>query len=450
MPSLRSRRALVASIAAVLVVLAAVAIGVVALTWGDDDAAPARPRPALVTPTPVVNPVDPNAPAPAAAALTTQVGAALADPGLGKLTGVVTDARTGQVLWSSDPTAPQTAASVTKLLVASAALLTFDPTSRITTNVVEGPGGQVILVGAGDPTLSAAAPGEKSWFTDAPRIADLARQLKANGVTATSVAVDTSAYTGPTFVSSWERADIAAGNITPIEPVMLDSGRTKQENYAPRTDTPAADAAAALAKELGVKTSGKATAPQGAKVLAGVRSATLSVRLRDMMIHSDNVLAETLAIDLAKQIGAGSSHADGLAAIRKVLGDKGIDLSGVSLADASGLSEKTTLPAKVLDDLLVAASGDAEPRLRPLLDTLPVAAASGTLADRFSGPSGVAAGWARAKTGTLSETNSLAGIVQDVDGRVLAFALVTNGTSADRARPSLDNVVAQLRRCGCR
>ena len=40
-------------------------------------------------------------------------------------------------------------------------------------------------------------------------------------------------------------------------------------------------------------------------------------------------------------------------------------------------------------------------------------------------------------------------IVLDADGRLLVFALMTNGSDAGAARPALDAVAAALRACGC-
>jgi serine-type D-Ala-D-Ala carboxypeptidase/endopeptidase (penicillin-binding protein 4) len=56
----------------------------------------------------------------------------------------------------------------------------------------------------------------------------------------------------------------------------------------------------------------------------------------------------------------------------------------------------------------------------------------------------------RAKTGTLEGVNSLAGIVVDADGRLLVFALLSNGPSPSaEVRPALDAIAAALRSCGC-
>ncbi|MGH3949120.1 MAG: D-alanyl-D-alanine carboxypeptidase, partial [Pseudonocardiaceae bacterium] len=89
-------------------------------------------------------------------------------------------------------------------------------------------------------------------------------------------------------------------------------------------------------------------------------------------------------------------------------------------------------------------------KLRPLLAGLPVAGGTGTLDERYDrAPAATGKGWVRAKTGTLSEVNTLAGMVLDADGRVLVFAFMSAGSPANKARPALDAIAATLRRCGC-
>jgi D-alanyl-D-alanine carboxypeptidase/D-alanyl-D-alanine-endopeptidase (penicillin-binding protein 4) len=89
--------------------------------------------------------------------------------------------------------------------------------------------------------------------------------------------------------------------------------------------------------------------------------------------------------------------------------------------------------------------------LAPLLDYLPVAGGTGSLAVRFvdGGPERAGAGWVRAKTGTLSVSSALAGYVLDRDGRVMTFALMSNDRPPEASRPALDAVATTLRNCGC-
>src|SRR5207247_428660 len=123
--------------------------------------------------------------------------------------------------------------------------------------------------------------------------------------------------------------------------------------------------------------------------------------------------------------------------------DNKFDLTGVTMVDGSGLSTNDRLPAKLLSSILAVAAGPdgSDPRtskLRPLLAGLPVAGGSGTLADRYKDPNSTAGrGLVRAKTGTLSGVNTLAGVVLDADGRVLVFALMSNGSDMNTGRAAL-------------
>ena len=100
--------------------------------------------------------------------------------------------------------------------------------------------------------------------------------------------------------------------------------------------------------------------------------------------------------------------------------------------------------------LLRAMQSRGHPELRPVLTGLPIARFTGTLAGRYTGASG-AAGVVRAKTGTLTGVNTLAGTVVDQNGRLLAFAFMASGTSSPPAAQSaLDRTATALVGCGCR
>ena len=440
-----------------MIVLALVVVGTVAaaLGWGvyrdrQELADKIPPRPAEVAYTPTIGEVTASA-TPSAAGVTAQIAAALRNPDLGDFTGVIADAGTGQVLWQRDAARPRTPASTTKVLTAAAALLTLPADKRITTTVLAGAApGEAVLVGAGDPTLRA---GTASIFTDAPKIADLATQLRRSATPVTRIVVDSSLFTGTDFARGWERADIAGGDITPLSSLIVDAGRIRAgEDYSPRVDDPAIAAGQALAAALGLPPSAVVAgrAPQGAAQLAAVRSAPLSTRLHDALVHSDNVLAESIGREVAAAAGQPLSFDGSARAVIGTLRSAGFDMTGVELSDVDGLSNLNRIPAKVLDGIVTAAAGTGKPQLRPLLDLLPVAGATGTLADRYITVNRPGAGFVRAKTGSLSGVSTLAGYVTGRDGAVLTFTLMSSGTPVDVARPAMDAVTAALRGCGCR
>lgn len=402
---------------------------------------------------PGVIPVSDTAPMPTVGGLTAALAQVIADPELGKLGGRITDAVTATELWHQQDNVPMEPASTNKVLTATAALLELNRDARVSTRVVAGNGpGAIVLVGAGDPTLSAAQPGEDTWYHGAARIGDLADQVRRSGVTPTLVQVDTSAYSGPTMAPGWDPADIDGGDIAPIESVMLDAGRIQPTTVdSKRSRTPALDAGRALAAELGLDTAAVqiAVAPPAARQLAVVESAPLIERLSQMMSASDNVMAECIGREVAAAMHRPLSFPGAVDAIINRLGSAHIDTAGAKLVDSSGLSVDDRVTAKTLNDVVQAAAGPNQPALRPLLDLFPVAGASGTLSGRFvdQGTDGPA-GWLRAKTGSLTATNSLAGVVTDRSGRVLTFAFISNNAGAT-GRTAIDALAAKLWSCGC-
>nr|WP_315771788.1 D-alanyl-D-alanine carboxypeptidase/D-alanyl-D-alanine-endopeptidase [Rhodococcus kroppenstedtii] len=459
--SMRSRLRSRWGIAAVVVVLIAGIVGVAAVTptfTEPESPAVAAPEPDPVVATPAVSPVPADAPRPDPAALAATLAAPLRNPDLGRFTGSVADAITGEVLWSVDPDAAMTPASTTKILTAAAAMLALPSDHRVTTKVVQGDRpGQVILVGEGDPTLTAQPVGTPGFYDGGARIADLADQIRRSGAQVSSIGVDLGAYSGPSSAEGWFPGDVAAGYIAPIEPLTLDGGRTVPTvDESPRSATPGLDTGRALARALGLDPAvvTAASAPSGAGSLATVQSAPLRQRLGQMLGFSDNVLAEAVGREVAAAEGAPTSFDGATDAVLATLRDNGVDVDGVRLADTSGLSVDNRIPARVLSSIVTAAAGPVDSRthadaLRPMLDYLPVAGATGTLAARYASGDRTAAGWLRAKTGTLSNASALAGYVVDESGRVLTFALMSNDRPPDVGRPALDAVASTLRSCGC-
>jgi D-alanyl-D-alanine carboxypeptidase/D-alanyl-D-alanine-endopeptidase (penicillin-binding protein 4) len=442
---------------AVLLLVAAVVAAAAVLRGSDStgDANAIKPTPALATANPGIKPVADSAPKPTPDKLAATLALALADPNLGILTGRITDATTGTQLWAQGADLPMQPASTTKVLTAAAALLALDRDARLTTTVKvsDRRPGVVVLDGGGDPTLSAAPAGQQTWYRDAARISDLADQVRRSGTKVTTVQVDASAYTGPTMAPGWDPIDIDGGDIAPMEAVMLDGGRTQPVSVeSSRSREPALDAGRALAVALRVDPARVTVLPSAfnGEEVASVQSPPLMDRLREMMNHSDNVMAEAIGREVAAAQDKPQSFDGSVRAVLDELNSAKIDTGGAQLLDCSGLSVDDRLTAETLDEIVNAAAGNDQPTLRPLVDLLPIAGGSGTLSNRFldTDAERAAAGWLRAKTGSLTGTNSLAGIITDASGRVLTFALISNN-AGPTGRTAIDALAATLRSCGC-
>jgi len=460
----RSTRRL--AVVAVVVAILAGLFGAVALAGpatrdklGIGTAASAYPP----VPIPQLGPLPGGAPTPNAAGLVKALSGPAQDPALGNLSGVVVDssAQRGQPpMWQRDGGQPMVPGSVTKLLTAAATLLTLNPTDRLATRVVPGPEpDSVVLVGGGDPTLTALPAGKDSVYPEPSRIDDLAAGVrKAINRPITTVYTDTSLWTGPELAPSWGAGDVQSGDVAPMTSLMLDGGRpdpTVQDGQ-PRSSDPAKDAGQALAKALGASQVREGKAAPGAPVVASVSSPPIATLVENMLTASDNVTAEAMARQVALSRKMDPSFDGGAKAVTDALSQSGYDTNGLVLRDGSGLSPENRISTSLLGSVLASAAAVSKnpndvQYLRPILTGLPVAGGGGTLADRFTDGRSVAGrGVVRAKTGTLTGASSLAGVVSDVDGRLLVFAFISNGTSPADARPKLDALAATLSRCGCR
>lgn len=377
------------------------------------------------SPTPVLEPA--SADTVDNVALGARLSELAANPALGTVHGRVTDTVTGETVWAQAPDAPLQPASATKILTGAAAILELGPDDVLVTEVVAGEHpGSVVIRASGDVWLT-----EKQLDSLAAAVGD-----------ADQVTIDTSVWDGDPFMPGWDPADVDAGYIAPLEPAMLHGARIGDtEGDVPRSHTPALDVAQALADRVGAATVGLGPAPADATVLASVESPPLTERLREMMLYSDNVMAEAIGHEIAVHRGQPGSAAAATQATLDVLTGRGIDITGVTLADNSGLSVHNLIPPRVLDDILLDAA--SHPELRPLLATLPVAGGSGTLTQRYDDLSG--RGWVRAKTGTLTGTSALAGVVTAESGRVYSFALLVNDAEILGARAALDEFTSAIR-----
>ncbi|MFI6382484.1 D-alanyl-D-alanine carboxypeptidase/D-alanyl-D-alanine-endopeptidase [Streptomyces sp. NPDC050658] len=375
---------------------------------------------------------------------------------------VVIDAATGERVYGKGAGESLTPASTTKIATAVAALSAAGADHRITTKTViepdakKGPDAKkVVLVGGGDPTLTARKDGPYTESAASLRelAQDTARALKDRDADKVTLSYDTSLYPGP--------AQHPIGpneNLTLVSALMADEGRLDDSasGPAPRSGDPAGDAAKKFAeflKDEGIETEKEprpAKASARAKSLARVESPPLSSLVERMLTHSDNDIAEALARQTAVAAKEPASFKGASKAIDAQLKKAGLPLKGTKFADGSGLDRADRISASLLAALLDRAADPKHPELRSTVTGLPVAGFTGTLVDRYPKDS-PGTGVVRAKTGTLTGVNTLAGTVVDADGRLLVFAFMTTGTTDPKAaQAALDGMASAVAGCGCR
>lgn len=405
---------------------------------------------------PVLAALDATALSPSPADARAAIGSALGRFPTGEqLAGSVVDVVSGTALWAKQPDVAMAPASTTKLLTAAAALETLGPDYELTTStrIV---GDTIYLVGGGDPTLvrDGSSPVIPPYPTPAS-LAGLASQTAAALTAGTPIRlrVDTSAWTGPTSAMGWQPNYVTEGDVTPPSALELDGGRLHPDDFdSERTPTPAAQAAAAFATLLqgdGVDVKGTvkaATAPQDAAPVASVSSPPLSALVQRMLTESDNDLAEALGRTIARYEGQPGDFTHAASAVVAGMTRLGVPTTNMALYDTSGLSHDDRIAPATLVALLRAAASPTDTTLRPIVDGLPIGGFTGTLAKRYRERlDRDGAGVVRAKTGTLTGVDTLAGLVVDHGGRLLAFALMASGSASEMdVEAGLDRITAGL------
>ncbi len=450
-----------------IVTAAVVIVGYAAIRPGHSAAAHPAAAPPSVIPAsasprlPVLEALAATAPQPDPTALGSLIGgiATRARVG-GQLVGTVVDVDSGATLWSRGAAQSVPPASTTKLLTAAAALRALGAAHRFLTSTRRA-GNLLYLVGGGDPTLLRTP--RTPAFPAYPQPATLAALARATVAALPKgrrfeVRFDSSGWSGPKLAAGWSDDYLTEGDITPPSPLELDEGRLNPADpSSPRTSAPAMQAAAAFARLLrrdGLKLRGgiaPARPPAAAVSVARIHSPPLGLLVQRMLTVSDNDLAEALGRAVALHDRLPGTFAGAAAAVTRQAEALGAAHGAVSLQDVSGLSHRDRIAPAALIAVLRAAASPRDPQLRPIIEGLPVAGMTGTLAGRYRDKrTRAAAGVVRAKTGTLTGVNALAGLVVDSSGRLLAFALLASHAKApEHTEQALDEVVASVATCGC-
>jgi D-alanyl-D-alanine carboxypeptidase/D-alanyl-D-alanine-endopeptidase (penicillin-binding protein 4) len=157
-------------------------------------------------------------------------------------------------------------------------------------------------------------------------------------------------------------------------------------------------------------------------VLAEHVSPPLAEEIKTINKFSQNLHVEMLLRTLGREVKNYGSLSVGLDILKEFAVQVGIEPAEANFADGSGLSRHALVAPRAVIKLLKYMA--ASPRFAAYLDSLPVAAEDGTLAERFAGSPG--RGRIRAKTGTMEHVNALAGYMELASGNRLAFSIVGN------------------------
>ncbi len=368
----------------------------------------------------------------------------------------------GESIYDSDRAASFTPASLMKLATAAVALEVMGPEATYTTEVVVDANaleaardgvlrGDLYLIGGGDPTLAtrsyAATFRVPRPYTDVNDLADaVMAALQDHEIRVIDGAVlgDESRYpelerdyvTQVVDGESVWKASYRDTNLSgPLSALMINDGyyphrRTRRSHVRP---TDVAQAAAAefddLLEERGLvirRSPRSQTAPAAVdeRVTIGrIKSIPISQIVERMLTHSDNTTSEMVLKEIGYRNGGSTRAAAATAATAMLRGMIGDAVDSLQWVDGSGLSILNRMSCDLVARLIASAGANSV-----LMQALAMAGETGTL--RNCGPlpatDSQSRNTVRAKTGSLNDTDALAGAVLAPNGDLVTFAMIAS------------------------
>jgi D-alanyl-D-alanine carboxypeptidase/D-alanyl-D-alanine-endopeptidase (penicillin-binding protein 4) len=371
------------------------------------------------------------------------LSARLDNPRLGgSVSLLVVDASTGEVISDHDGERPMLPASNMKIVTAVTTLAALGPDKLFTTKVRAGATpSDIVLEGGGDPLLSTK---------DLQRLANQVARALPTGAPLV-VHVDDDLFPDTSRAPGWTRSYIPSV-VSSVEALA------RLWDYSPDPSAKAAQVFIDRLVKKGFPTTLGPDADGGTgALLAESPGHTSGDAVRVMLRISENNVAEVLHRQVAVGTGVEASWAGATAATEQVLRGLGIDPTGVTLNDGSGLSRKDRVTPRLLVDILRMARVTNPAPFTTMFeaDAMPVAGQSGTLDDRYgrfvTKHARCAQGAVRAKTGTLFDTIGLSGIATTATGQERLFSFLVNDRpqrySALSTRQALDGLAATVTGC---
>lgn len=341
--------------------------------------------------------------------------------------------------FSYHPSYTQPPASNEKLFTAAAALGELGPGFTFRTGVYRSGSmtgstlvGNLVIVAAGDPTLSSGT------------LAGLAAAVRSAGIQWVHGEVlleDT--VLGPWGPAAGWRPDFVPTEVGPVTGFSInENGYRTDTAFLANPDAANLGAWRWFLKQAGVVATGSngltTVNPATLLPVTAHTSAPLSSIVAGMLTYSDNFYAEDLLERLGDRYGAGT-RGNGLTAVQSEAA--ALRVATGRMYDGSGLSYyDLESPDSIVAWL---ESVTAQPFFPAFFAGLPVSCRTGTLVGRLCGA------WIseriRAKTGTLTGIRTLSGYALTKSGRHVTFSVLLSGISdMAAAQWYLDKAVAQI------
>ncbi len=349
---------------------------------------------------------------------------------------------TRQNLYARNPFTQLVPASNNKLFTTAAALTKLGAQYQIRTPVFGDSNSPDLatlrVIGQGDPSFGTA------------QLNALTQQLRQRGIRQVQQLIgDDTVFRGADFNPYWDQDDRGQGYAPPINSLMLNQNNV----YSGAVSNPGnyfvgefrnrlASAGIQVKSSTLVK---RTTAPLGEVELASVISPPLSSLIFETNQESDNAYAEAILKTLGRLQNPNSpdSTTSGIAAVRSILTDLGVNPNRYRMVDGSGLADRNRASAEAFVQTLQAMA--ERPDADIFRRSLAVGGVSGTLSNRFRNTP--AQGIVSAKTGTISGVVALSGYVTPQNYSPIVFSILVNsGNSASTVRASVDSLVIALTR----
>lgn len=344
---------------------------------------------------------------------------------------IVSDLSSGETVASASETRPLVPASILKTVTIASLMKTRGGDDVLTTEVYTDGGihdgtlgGNLLVVGAGDPSLNASTDPESPDI-----IREITDALVKKGVReiAGRIVIDQSVFDGPAVPPSWAKGDLMHAYGTGAHGLNFRNnarGKSSVANPAAVFETELKNALAAAGITIR-----NASMPEGSrKLLLEHKSAPLSEIMRSCMMRSDNLYAESLLRLFALEKGKAGSTSAGAAEEMKFWRDNGIDLKGVEIIDGSGLSRSNRVTAAMIDAVLRDMADDVD-----YVSYFPLAGQEGTLRRFLAGTD--LDSYIAMKTGSMSGIQCYAGYKLDEDfAPTHSVVVIVNDFRCDRSK----------------